>query len=98
MSKYEDTRIVTFKEDYGVPKLDKDGKPVVVDGKPLMHIYYKKSTGPKDKHAIHKNVVKKLQEKGAKMEIETFDRKGYIRDQKDKKAKNEKSDLSIERR
>lgn len=98
MSKYEDTRIVTFKEDYGVQKTDKDGKGVVQDGKPVMQIYYKKSTGPKDKHAIHKNVVKKLEEKGAKMDVQEFDRKGFVAREKEKRIKANKAQISVERR
>jgi|SRR6185369_12026083 len=98
MSKYEDTRIVTFKEDYGVAKTDKDGNVVVVDGKPLMTIYYKKSTGPKDKHAIHYKVVDKLKKNGAKMEVEHFDRKAYVKEQKEKFLKSDKAHISVERR
>lgn len=89
MSKYEDTRIVTFQEDYGVDKTDKDGK--VIQGHKI--IYYKKGS----KHAIHYKVVEKLEKKGVKMDVDTFDRKGYIKKMKDKKLK-ESSNLSIERR
>lgn len=98
MSKFEDVRIVTFKEDYGVPKVDKDGKPVMRDGKQDLVIYYKKSTGPKDKHAIHKNVVKKLQDNGAKMDVEEFDRKADVKKEKEKLLKRDKTQVSIERR
>jgi hypothetical protein len=98
MSKYEDVRIVTFKEDYSVPKLDGEGKQIVIDGKPQVHVYYKKSTGPNDKHAMHKNVVKKLEDSGAKMSVETFDRKAYVVKEKAKLLKRDKSSFSVERR
>lgn len=98
MSKYEDTRIVTFKEDYGIDKLDKDGNVVMLNGKPDKVIYYKKSTGPNDKHAIHFKVVDKLKEKGAKIEVELFDRKGYLKREKEKLLSREKPSMSVERR
>jgi hypothetical protein len=94
MSKYEDTRIVTFKEDYGVQKTDKNGVPIVIDGKPLMDIYYKKGS----KHAIHFKVVEKLKTNGAKMEVEKFDRKAYIEREKAKVLERDKSSISMERR
>lgn len=88
MSKYEDTRIVTFKEDYAVDKVDKDGKPT---GQKI--VYYKKNS----QHAIHFKVVEKLEKNGAKMNVELFDRKGYVKRMRDKKLKDS-SALSIERR
>ncbi len=95
MSKYEDTRIVTFKEDYGVNKLDKNENPILVDGKPSKIIYYKKDSV----HAIHFKVVEKLEKNGAKMKVEHFDRKAYIAKEK---AKREKRDdgamIRVERR
>jgi hypothetical protein len=94
MSKYEDTRIVTFKEDYGVPKVDKDGKPVLIDGKPTLRIYYKKDS----QHAIHYKVVGKLEERGAKLKVERFDRKAYVEREKEKLLKRDKSSISMERR
>lgn len=94
MSKYEDTRIVTFKEDYGVQKTDKNGDPVIINGKPAMDIYYKKDS----KHAIHFKVVEKLKKNGAKMDVEHFDRKAYIAKEKEKLLKRDKSAISIERR
>ncbi len=98
MSKFEDVRIVTFKEDYGVPMTDKDGKVVMQDGKPLMHIYYKKSTGKNDCHAMHFKLVEKLKDKGAKIEVEKFDRKGFVSREKEKLIKRDKSAISVERR
>jgi len=100
MSKYDDVRIVTFKEDYGVQKTDKNGDPLVQDGKPVMQIYYKKSTGPRDKHAIHKNVVKKLEKNGAKMVVEQFDRKGYVKKAKEAflERRESKGKITTERR
>lgn len=80
MSKYEDVRIVTFKEDYSA------GNPP--------RVYYKKDS----KHAIHFKVVEKLQEKGAKMKVEHFDRKAYVAKEKDKFIKRDKAAISVERR
>ena len=77
MSKYEDVRIVTFKEDYSVPKVDKNGEPI----KDQVIVYYKKGS----KHAIHYKVVDKLKQRGAKMEIEKFDRQGYVAREKQKR-------------
>lgn len=94
MSKYEDTRIVTFKEDYGVNKLDKNDQPILVDGKPVKIIYYKKDSV----HAIHFNVVAKLEKNGAKMKVEHFDRKGYVEREKAKRLQRDRSSISIERR
>lgn len=88
MSKYEDTRIVTFKEDYGVDKTDKDGKPTG-----QRDIYYKKNS----KHAIHYKVVAKLEKRGAKMDVEEFDRKGYVKREKEKRLKRQ-DPINIERR
>jgi hypothetical protein len=64
MTKYKDTRIVTFKEDHTIKskKLDAAGKPV------LRVLYAKNST-----HAIHRSVVDQLKEKGAKMQIDGLD-------------------------
>lgn len=94
MSKYEDTRIVTFKEDYSVPKVDEKGTPIVFDGKQQVTVYYKKGS----KHAIHYKVVEKLQERGAKMQVEHFDRKGYVAREKEKLLKRDKASISVERR
>lgn len=94
MSKYEDTRIVTFKEDYGVDKVDKDGKPVMINGAPAQVTYYKKGS----KHAIHYKVVDKLKARGAKMDFEHFDRKAFVKAEKEKFLKNNGSQISMERR
>lgn len=58
MSKYEDTRIVTFKEDFA-KKLD--------DG--TMRVFYKKGTT----HAIHHKLVDNFEARGAKMEVKKLD-------------------------
>jgi hypothetical protein len=94
MSKYEDTRIVTFKEDYAVNKVDKDGKPIMVDGKNAKIVYYKKDS----QHAIHFSVVAKLEKNGASMKVEKFDRKAYVTDQKEKLMKKQSGQVSVERR
>lgn len=95
MSKYEDTRIVTFKEDYSVVKTDKNGEPIMgADGKPQRQVYYKKGS----EHAIHYKVVEKLKANGAKMDVELFDRKAYIKREKEKLLTREKTNISIERR
>jgi len=67
MKKYDDTRIVTFKEDYTIQtkKMGADGK---TPAKPARVLYAKGST-----HAIHKNVVEQIKEKGAKMTIDGLD-------------------------
>lgn len=94
MSKFEDTRIVTFKEDYGVQKTDSDGKPIMIDGKPAVQIYYKKDS----EHAIHWKVVDKIKANGGKITVERFDRKAFIAREKEKLIKRDKSSISIERR
>jgi hypothetical protein len=84
MSKYEDTRIVTFKEDYARQAKDKKGQLITVDGraesKPLMRVFYKKNST----HAIHYKLVDKLREQGAKMEVKELDLK-KVRDQRKRK-------------
>lgn len=80
MSKFEDTRVVKFKEDYAV-------------GDPPQVMYKKNST-----HCIHWKVVKKMEERGAKITVESFDRKGYVAREKDKILKKDKASISIERR
>lgn len=66
MSKYADTRIVTFKEDYTIPTKG-GGKRVL----------YKKDSV----HAIHKTVVAKLEGK-AQMKVEELDYKKVIEQKK----------------
>jgi hypothetical protein len=58
--KYENTRIVAFKEDYYVKT--KDG------GKKLLH---EKGS----RHAMHKGIVKILQKNGAKIDVSELDHK-----------------------
>lgn len=89
MSKFEDVRIVTFKEDYAVPRLDKDGNPT--DQK---IVYYKKDSV----HAMHYSVAEKLQKKGVKMTVEKFDRDAYVKREKEKRLKKDKPNFSVERR
>lgn len=84
MSKYEDTRIVTFKEDFARQMKDKKGQLLTVNGKPegaaLMRVFYKKDST----HAIHYKLVGKLQEQGAKVEVKELDLK-KVREQRKKK-------------
>lgn len=74
MSKYEDTRIVTFKEDYSIPT--KSGEPRVL---------YKKNSV----HAIHKTIVKRLEGK-AKITVETLDYKKVEEKRKSDMGKHRK--------
>ena len=60
MSKYEDTRIVTFKEDYS--------KPTRSGG---TRVYFKKGSV----HAIHKKMVALFEKGGAKMDVKELDLK-----------------------
>lgn len=79
MSKYEDARIVTFKEDYSIPT--KSGAPRV--------LYKKDST-----HAIHKTIVAKLEGK-AKMKVETLDFKKVEEKRKAQITKNNKKAVEL---
>ena len=94
MSKYEDTRIVTFKEDYARQMKDKKGQLLTVNGKPdgppLMRVFYKKNS----QHAIHYKLVKGLEEKGAKMDVKELDLK-KVREQR-KKTLAEKKRKQVE--
>jgi hypothetical protein len=58
MSKYEDTRIVTFKEDFS-KKLE-NGE---------VRVFYKKGTT----HAIHHKLVTNFESRGAKMDVKKLD-------------------------
>lgn len=58
MSKYEDTRIVTFKEDFA-KKLE-NGE---------VRVFYKKGTT----HAIHFKLVENFEGRGAKMDVKKLD-------------------------
>lgn len=79
MSKYEDTRIVTFKEDYSHTKKGKDGKPMIgPDGKVMMRVFYKKDST----HAIHRKLVDKLRGQGAKMDVKELDIKKVYTERK----------------
>ena len=80
MSKYEDTRIVTFKEDYSHGMKSKKGDPIIgPDGKQLRRVFYKKNST----HAIHYKLVDKLREQGAKMDVKELDLK-KVREQRKK--------------
>lgn len=79
MSKYEDTRIVTFKEDYSIPT--KSGVPRVL---------YKKNSV----HAIHKSIVMRLEGK-AKMTVELLDFKKVEDKRKTEMAKNRKRAVEL---
>lgn len=84
MSKLEDTRIVTFKEDY----TGRQGKPK--EGEPPVIVYMKKG----ETHALHKRVLAKLIERGAKVDVKEVDTKKVYADAKrrheDQKERREK--------
>lgn len=69
-NKITNTRICTFKEDY-VSNAEKAG--AAKSGRQPQPIYIKGSV-----HAIHKNTVAKLKEKGAKMDVREFDERAAI--------------------
>ena len=92
MSKYEDTRIVTFKEDYTRPKKDKEGKPVMgPDGKQMQRVFYKKNSI----HAIHKLLVEKLREQGAKMDVKELEIKKVHAERKKRLADRKKKQVEL---
>ena len=66
--KYENTRIVTFKEDYYIKS--KDG------GREILH-------AKGSRHAMHKGIVKVLQDNGAKISVEQLDFKKVEAQKKD---------------
>lgn len=78
MSKYEDTRIVTFKEDYS--------KPTRSGG---VRVYFKKNTT----HAIHKKMVELFKAGGAKMDVEELDLKKLYAERKKKLAAQRKKQV-----
>lgn len=81
MSKYEDTRIVTFKEDFARTIRNKSGKQIVDDqGKPVKRVFYKKNS----QHAIHRKLVAKLETQGAKMDVKELDLKKVYAERKKK--------------
>lgn len=80
MSKYEDTRIVTFKEDYSRPT--KSGG---------IRVYYKKNST----HAIHKALVELLEQRGAKMKVEELDMKKVYAERKKKMSENKKREVEL---
>jgi hypothetical protein len=78
MSKYEDTRIVTFTEDYS--------KPTRNGG---VRVYYKKNTT----HAIHKKMVELFKAGGAKMKVEELDMKKVYAERKKALAQAKKRQI-----
>lgn len=64
-NKEKNTRVVTFKEDYNSEAGKKANQPP---------IYRKGSV-----HAIHKDLVKKLQDKGAKVDVKPLDVEAMVR-------------------
>lgn len=72
--KYENTRIVTFKEDYYV-KTPKDH-----EGNFGRRILHKKGS----RHAMHKGIVKVLESNGAKISVEMLDFKKIEQARKEK--------------
>lgn len=92
MSKYEDTRIVTFKEDYSHPKRDKEGNVIVgADNKPLKRVFYKKNST----HAIHRKLVEKLEKNGARMDVKELDIKKVYAERKRKLAAQNKKRIEL---
>lgn len=64
--KYENTRVVVFKEDYYVI-----AKGVDAAGKPNRKLLHKKGS----RHAMHKGIVAILEKNGAKIEVGQVDHK-----------------------
>lgn len=87
MSKYEDTRIVTFKEDFARTTRNKKGEHILDEnGKPLKRVFYKKNS----QHAIHYKLVKKLEAQGAKMDVKELDLKKVYTERKSKLVADKK--------
>lgn len=81
MSKYEDTRIVTFKEDFARTIRNKKGEQILDEnGKPAKRVFYKKNS----QHAIHRKLVVKLEKQGAKMDVKELDLKKVYAERKKK--------------
>lgn len=78
--KYENTRIVFFKEDYCIKTRD-GGKKV----------HYHKGT----RHAIHKGVVSLLKERGAKMDVSELDVKAVEDRLKEKLEKRRERQIKM---
>lgn len=74
-NKFKKTRIVTFEEDYA-------SKP----GKAKGEVIYRKGST----HAIHQNIVAKLQVANVKMKVKEFDHAAYITRSKKQLAENRK--------
>ena len=92
MSKYEDTRIVTFKEDFAHNMRDKSGNPILgSDGKQMKRVFYKKAST----HAIHFKLVAKLEKQGAKMEIKELDLKKVYAERRKKLADKRKKQVEL---
>lgn len=74
-NKFKKTRIVTFNEDYAS-----------TPGKEKAEVIYAKGST----HAIHQNIVAKLQAKSVKMSVKEFDHTAYITRSKKQLAENRK--------
>ena len=72
-NKEKNARLVTFKEDY-------QSTPGKLNGE----VIYKKGTS----HAIHKTLVKKLQDKGAKMDVKDIPVDAIVKRAKAARAEN----------
>lgn len=92
MSKYEDTRIVTFKEDFARTTRNKKGEQILDEsGKPLKRVFYKKNS----QHAIHYKLVKKLEVQGAKMDVKELDLKKIYKERKEQLALKKKKKIEV---
>lgn len=95
MSKYEDTRIVTFKEDFARQMKDKKGQLLTVNGKPegapMMRVFYKKNS----EHAIHYKLVDKLTLQGAKMDVKELDLKKVREARKKRLGERKKKQVEL---
>lgn len=74
MRKYDNTRIVVFKEDYNPAK--QTAQKAIAAGQKVKNpdgrVLYKKG----ERAAIHHEVLDKIKDKGAKFEVVDFDFKG----------------------
>ncbi len=92
MSKFDDTRIVTFKDDFSHGMRNKKGEPVLgQDGKQLRRVFYKKHST----HAIHFKLVKKLADQGAKMEVRELDLKKVYKERREQLAAKRKKQIEV---
>lgn len=84
-NKEKNTRVVVFKEDYisaaSKAELGKDAKP----------IYRKGETA-----AIHKDMVSKLEAKGAKMDVKKLDKEPIVKRRKKMLSENKKKAYAVD--